>query len=334
MKKIYERYLQIRKKSKKDDKESYKMSKKYLNYFMKHIQKIMFLNENSDYINTESYKLIVEKMEKNKKEYDISLTVSIYDTKIIDGDKKIKIYETVIFKKEKFIDWLNQFIGYNYYKTPIKMKFEDTGWEFIDKKEEGDEINFIHPKLNYFIKNKSKKIITNMIVNMYTFINSITKNLQNIHNIEYVPYNKDILTLQMRDFDIITNKEGEIFFNVSSGKFIYEDVDSDTEYDNIKDSFFKNKTKKRKQQKQETILDFFKRLSIDKKKKNNDKKQNNNDITESLLDNEIKDDYEDDSDYFSDTSSDDYDTSSSEDVSELYKKTNICIKKRNKYYLY
>ena len=107
-----------------------------------------------------------------------------------------------------------------------------------------------------------------------------------------------------------------------------------TENNKIKVSFLKNKTKKRKQQKQETILDFFKRLSIDKKKKNNDKKQNNNDITESLLDNEIKDDYEDDSDYFSDISSDDYDTSSSEDVSELYKKTNICIKKRNKYYLY
>ena len=327
MKKIYERYLQFRKKSNKDDKESYKMSKKYLDYFMKHIQKIMFLNENSDYINTESYKLIFEKMEKNKKDYDISLIISIYDTKIIHGDKKIKIYETVIFKKEKFIKWINEFIGYNYYRLPIKMKFEDTGWEFIDKKEYGDDINFIHPKLNDFIKNKSKKIIANMIVNMYTFINSITKNLENIHNIDYVPYDKDLITLQMSDFDIITDKEGEIFFNVSSGKFIYDEIDSDTEYDNIKDSFFKNKTKKRKEKKRETILDFFKRLSFDKKTENDDKKQY-------LLDNEIKDNYNNDSEYFSDTSIDEYDTSSREDVSELYKKTNICIKKRNKYYLY
>ena len=335
MKKIYRRFLELRKQNKES---SYRLEMKYLDDFMKHIEKIVFFNEKSDYYNTELYKLLIKKIENNNKnknnknkklDYSINVIISIYDTEIINSDKKIKIYESVIFTKDKFIKWINDFIGYNYYRIPIKMKIEETEWEFIERKEDKDKIHFINNKLNNFVKENNKDIIAQMIINFYTFINAITKNLKNIHSSETVPYDKDILTLQMCDFDIITDEEGELFFNLKKGIFIYDEVNSETEHENIKQSFYHNKTKTKKKERRETILEFIKSLSLDYK-------NNKNDEYKSLIDNEEKRTiYDTDEDsYYSSSEDSDTSISSDENIIELYNKKNICIKKRDKYYLY
>ena len=332
MKKIYRRFIELRKRNKE---KSYKLKMKYLDDFMKNIEKIVFFNEKSDYINTEVHKLLIKKVENSSKkmDYSVNVIISIYDTEIINNDKKIKIYESVIFTKHNFVKWINQFIGYNYYKIPVKMRLEDTEWEFIERKEDKDKIHFINNELNNFVKENNKDIIAHMIINFYTFINSLTKNLKNIHSSESVPYDKDILTLQMRDFDIITYEEGELFFDLKKGVFVYDEVNSDTEYENIKQSFFHNKTKNIKKERKETILNFFKRLSLDYKKN----KINNKELSKSLIQTEIRDNkyiLSDISDLSDDYSSSHEYSSSDDSFNDIYDKRNICIKKRNKYYLY
>ena len=74
------------------------------------------------------------------------------------------------FTISEFIEWLNNYIGYNYLGRTIKSKFEDTEWEILDKKTNPAEDNFVNKLYNRFIKGKIRHFFNKLVIKLYTFI--------------------------------------------------------------------------------------------------------------------------------------------------------------------
>ena len=273
--------------------------------------RIVFYNENSTYEDTEVNKIVLNKISSKNK---IEIMFSSYSESENESEKKVLISMDVQFTYCEFIKWINNYIGYNYLGRTIKSKIEDTEWEILDKKTPNDDYNFISRRFNYFMKTKNRYIFNKLVIKLYTFIMGVTKKIKNI-DIEHIPIDSNLATIHITDFNKITIDEADLYFDVSNLLFIYDSLERDTEYENIKASFFDEPTKKKKKMRQQTILDYFKKVNIFGRERES-------------------------SGYSSDLISDD-DTSSEENTSQsdseeyIYNKYNICLDDTNgEYYLY
>ncbi len=271
--------------------------------------RIVLYNENSTYQDTEVNKIVLNKISSKNK---IEIMFSSYSESENESEKKVLISMNVQFTIGELIEWLNNYIGYNYLDRTIKSNFEDTEWDILDKKTEEDDYNFINMRFNKFMKIKNKYIFNKLVIKLYTFIIGVTKKIKNIDT-NQIPVDDNLSTIHITDFNKITIHEADLYFDVSNLLFIYDSLDSDTEYENIKASFFDEPTKKNKKMRQQTILDYFKKVNIFGRES---------------------------SEYSSDLISDD-DTSSEENTSQsdsedyIYNKYNICLEDTNgEYYLY
>lgn len=299
--KHYHRYIKINSRNDVMNGRNIFLYKDIEDFLSKIGEKIIFFNEISTYDDTNVNKILLE-----KKDGNINMTFSSYSMNISETEKKVKIYVGDIFSVYTFTKWLNNYIGYNFLGHTIKTKIEETDWEIIEKKDDSkDDINFINPNITRFMNDKNKKIFNKLIIQIYTFIISITGNKK--INIKKIPIDEDIISIHMNDFNKIKQKESDLFFDINETIFIYEDLESETEYKNIKESFYEDTTKKNKKMRQQTILDYFKKVNIFNK-------NNYSSIS-------------------SDDSSSDSNDSDSSDI--FYNKYNICLEDTNReYYLY
>mgnify|MGYP001187896793 CR=1 FL=1 len=273
--------------------------------------RIVFYNENSTYQDTEVNKILLNKISSKNK---IEIMFSSYSENSNNSEKKVLISMNIQFTICEFIEWLNNYIGYNYLGRTIKSKIEDTEWEILDKKTPEDDYNFINRRFNYFMKTKNRYIFNKLVIKLYTFILSITKKIKNLDT-NLIPVDNNLRTIHITDFNKITIHEADLYFDIVNLLFIYDSLESDTEYENIKASFFDEPTKKKKKMRQQTILNYFKKVNIFGRERES-------------------------SGYSSDLISDD-DTSSEENTSQsdseeyIYNKYNICLDDTNgEYYLY
>jgi len=271
--------------------------------------RIVFYNENSTYQDTEVNKIVLNKLSSKN---EIEIIFSSYSESEDESEKKVLISMDVQFTIGEFKEWLNNYIGYNYLDRTIKSKIEDTEWEILDKKTPEDDYNFINRRFNYFMKTKNKYIFNKLVIKLYTFIMGVTKKIKNIDT-NQIPVDNNLTTIHITDFNKITIHEADLYFDVVNLLFIYDSLEDNTSYDNIKASFFDEPAKKKKKMRQQTILDYFKKVNVFGKES---------------------------SEYSSDLISDD-DTSSEENTSQsdsedyIYNKYNICLDDTNgEYYLY
>lgn len=273
--------------------------------------RILFYNENSTYEDTEVNKIILNKLSSEK---EIEIILSSYSESSNNSDKKILISMDIRFTIGEFIEWINNYIGYNYLGRTIKSKFEDTEWEILDKKTPEDDYNFINRRFNYFMKTKNRCIFNKLVIKLYTFIMGVTKKIKNI-DIEHIPIDSNLATIHITDFNKITTDESDLYFDITNLLFIYETLDDDTGYDNIKASFFDEPAKKKKKMRQQTILDYFKKVNIF------GKEQELSGYSSDLISD--------------DASSSEENTSQSDSEDYIYNKYNICLDDTNgEYYLY
>jgi hypothetical protein len=271
--------------------------------------RIVFYNENSTYKDTEVNKIVLNKLSSKN---EIEIIFSSYSESEDESEKKVLISMNVQFTIGEFIEWINNYIGYNYLDRTIKSKIEDTEWEILDKKTPEDDYNFINRRFNYFMKTKNKYIFNKLVIKLYTFIMGVTKKIKNIDT-NQIPVDNNLTTIHITDFNKITIHEADLYFDIVNLLFIYDSLEDNTSYDNIKASFFDEPAKKKKKMRQQTILDYFKKVNVFGKES---------------------------SEYSSDLISDD-DTSSEENTSQsdseeyIYNKYNICLEDTNgEYYLY
>ena len=271
--------------------------------------RIVFYNENSTYKDTEVNKIVLNKLSSKN---EIEIIFSSYSESEDESEKKVLISMDVQFTIGEFKEWLNNYIEYNYLDRTIKSKIEDTEWEILDKKTPEDDYNFINRRFNYFMKTKNKYIFNKLVIKLYTFIMGVTKKIKNIDT-NQIPVDNNLSTIHITDFNKITIHEADLYFDVVNLLFIYDSLEDNTSYDNIKASFFDEPAKKKKKMRQQTILDYFKKVNVFGKES---------------------------SEYSSDLISDD-DTSSEENTSQsdsedyIYNKYNICLDDTNgEYYLY
>jgi len=268
--------------------------------------RIVFYNENSTYCDTEVNKLVL-----NKLSSEIEIIFSSYCESEDESEKKVLISMSVQFTICEFIEWINNYIGYNYLGRTIKSKIEDTEWEILDKKTPNDDYNYINRSFNYFMKSKNKYIFNKLLIKLYTFIMCVTKKIKNI-DMNQIPVDNNLTTIHITDFNKITIHEADLYFDIVNLLFIYDSLEDNTSYDNIKASFFDEPAKKKKKMRQQTILDYFKKVNIFGKESSG---------------------YS--SDLISDNASSEENTSQSDSEEYIYNKYNICLEDTNgEYYLY
>ena len=271
--------------------------------------RIVFYNENSTYQDTEVNKIVLNKISSKN---EIEIMFSSYSESEDESEKKVLISMDVQFTIGEFIEWLNNYIGYNYLGRTIKSKTEDIEWEILDKKTPEDDYNFINKRFNYFMKTKNRYIFNKLVIKLYTFIIGVTKKIKNIDT-KQIPVDNNLTTIHITDFNKITTHEADLYFDILNLIYIYDSLEDNTSYDNIKASFFDEPAKKKKKMRQQTILDYFKKVNIFGKESSG--------YSSDLISD--------------DASSSEENTSQSDSEEYIYNKYNICLEDTNgEYYLY
>ena len=178
--------------------------------------RIVFYNENSTYQDTEVNKIVLNKLSSKN---EIEIIFSSYSESEDESEKKVLISMNVQFTIGEFIEWINNYIGYNYLDRTIKSKIEDTEWEILDKKTPEDDYNFINRRFNYFMKTKNRYIFNKLVIKLYTFIMGVTKKIKNIDT-NQIPVDNNLTTIHITDFNKITTHEADLYFDIVNFYFV------------------------------------------------------------------------------------------------------------------